>query len=900
MKPVEIGKVGQEDLTTGLENESRSYRLNRRQFVGTLSAAAMGLLVKARAQTPASSARDVYLVPNFHPASCGWLTTFSRERVYCANSYLDHLDRVRDDPDYSFVMSEVNNLVAIMNFQPERIPELKQRLQEKRVELVNAFFLESTINLSGGEALVRLGVQGLRWYEQVLGVRPKYGWTIDVCGTHDQMAQICGGLGLSAMVYTRSNPTGKTMYWSLSPDGSRMLTLCPGHYSEENAIFKTKEALTAEELEALEKSIQSREPATPEGAPVLILAGSGDYSLAPLRKEYPRELLRQWEASGHPRRLRFATLSDYLEPVAAQIRSGAVSIPTFNGGTAYKFDAFWIENNEVKTLFRKNEQQLQAGEMLATIASLKRDYEYPTKAFSDAWILMCLNMDRNTLWGSAGGMVFVSEQSWDAQDRFRWVEATTHQSIQAAGAALLVDGHDVGLFNPLNWKRNDPVTLQLPAGTSLEGVPSEALPDGSVLSQVNMPSLGIGGWKLVSRPAAIPTSSDLPEVLETNYYLIRFDRRTGALVSLKFRKSGIELLGNAANVIVAERPVKNEVAPADFMAPVEGRAQLASSSDSASKVSLTKGAVAFSVTSESKFYGGGTLRRVVRFYHDHPRIDFETELNDIPTYTVIVAKFPLAADITEVRRGIPYGFSHGAWSTPNPKLHGWTRGIVPAVRWIDYSLQGGGGVAIFDRGLTGRELFERTPMIFLLNAEDKYHGFPNTWLTGEGKHLCHYSILPREEGWEQARVPRTAWEYNLGPLYLTGRAAGKAQSFLETSDNIIVEAMRREGNHIEIRFAECLGVGGMATVELMLPHQNAMLTDMVGVKQSALSGPRSYKFPVRPQQIVTMHFETSASLPEPEPVVSWDPFVSHDKLAALHKYEPGLKGHPPFGDGVDF
>jgi hypothetical protein len=156
--------------------------LNRRQFVGAVSAATMGLLVKAQAQTPPSAAREVYLVPNFHPASCGWLTTFSRERVYCANSYLDHLDRVRDDPDYAFVMSEVNNLIAIMNFQPHRIPELKQRIQEKRVELVNGFFLESTINLSGGEALVRLGVQGLRWYEQVLGVRPKYGWIIDVCG----------------------------------------------------------------------------------------------------------------------------------------------------------------------------------------------------------------------------------------------------------------------------------------------------------------------------------------------------------------------------------------------------------------------------------------------------------------------------------------------------------------------------------------------------------------------------------------------------------------------------------------------------------------------------------------------------------------------------------------------
>ncbi len=146
----------------------------------------------ANAALPPNS-RAVYIVPNFHPASCGWLASFSRERIYCANSYLDHLDRVRDGPHYSFALSEANNIIAIMDFQPQRIDELRGRIRGGRVELVNAFFLEPTINLSGGEALVRLGIEGLRWQEQVFGSRPRFAWTIDVCGIHDQMAQIAAG-----------------------------------------------------------------------------------------------------------------------------------------------------------------------------------------------------------------------------------------------------------------------------------------------------------------------------------------------------------------------------------------------------------------------------------------------------------------------------------------------------------------------------------------------------------------------------------------------------------------------------------------------------------------------------------------------------------------------------------
>ena len=65
--------------------------------------------------TRAQSRRPVYVIPNFHPASCGWLTNFSMERVYCANSYFDHLDRDRDDPNYNFVLSECNNMIAMLN-----------------------------------------------------------------------------------------------------------------------------------------------------------------------------------------------------------------------------------------------------------------------------------------------------------------------------------------------------------------------------------------------------------------------------------------------------------------------------------------------------------------------------------------------------------------------------------------------------------------------------------------------------------------------------------------------------------------------------------------------------------------------------------------------------------------
>ena len=104
--------------------------------------------------------------------------------------------------------------------------------------------------------------------------------------------------------------------------------------------------------------------------------------------------------------------------------------------------------------------------------------------------------------------------------------------------------------------------------------------------------------------------------------------------------------------------------------------------------------------------------------------------------------------------------------------------------------------------------------------------------------------------WKDARIPQMAWEYNRAPVVIGSRTSLTNQSFLETSENVIVEGFRREADHIEVRLVECLGAPGTATVRLDLPHHSAMLTDLAGNKLSALPKGERYSFPVRSQQYV--------------------------------------------------
>ena len=310
---------------------------------------------------------------------------------------------------------------------------------------------------------------------------------------------------------------------------------------------------------------------------------------------------------------------------------------------------------------------------------------------------------------------------------------------------------------------------------------------------------------------------------------------------------------------------------------------------------VSKGPLTTTVVVTGTFYGGGELRRTIRMYEGTSRIDFETELNDIPNYTVVFADFPLASDVDEVRRGIPFGFSHAAWAKPNPNLHGWAKGIVPAVRWSSYDATAGGGMAILDRGLSGRELNGRTASIYLINAEDKYWGYENPWLTGKGKHVLQFALIPYDGAWQSAHIPQAAWEYNAAAVQIEGHKGKAGRSYLETSSNVIVESLRREGDHIVLRVVEALGSAGEANVKLLLPHKGAVMADLTGRKISPLEGGPEYSFAVRPQQIVTIHFHTESAVAESVPTTKWDKFVPEQKLAALHHYDPNLIGHPPLG-----
>jgi len=861
----------------------RSVRIGRRLLafiVALVASAVVGL-------TPAAANQrqpPVILTPTINGTVTGWLTDFADERNYMLNTYLKNLDYLAQDPDYTLALTDAPVLIALLELAPERADDVRRFHREGRLEFANAFLLSGALGVTGGEALMRMGIEGIQWTDEVFGARPRTLWLVDSTGIPNQMPQIAEQLGVRGMVFSRNNPMPVNTFKWRSPNGSVVpaTVRASGTYTNLDAYFRLERRMNDRDMDTVRSIVAQHRGREAPGVPTFLPVAAGDYGLPPQAARQATRLRERWQATAPDEPLKFGTPAEYFEAVAA---SGA-PLPEFSGEVPYGYGAFWVNIPRVKQQFRATEHKLFAAEAISSVASLTGGADYPSETLTYGWLNLLMNMDRSALWSVGAGVVFEHPTIWDVADRFVSATAGADQAIQQAMRVLApatgpAGENSVTLVNPLNWARSDAVVLRTPGGRGLDGITCEALdaPD-EILCTPELPSFGAATFGLRERPVAqAPIASD--GVFETVHYRLQIDKTTGDLSSLKLKADGRELLGGPANAIISETQTESGV---DVLAPRVERRLGGRSADTTVSWEVFQGAVSTAVVTVQPLSSGGSVRRVVRLYPEQPRIDFETTLTDIPDLQLISASFPLAQPITGTPRGAPYGFAESSSSGS----------VIPAVRWSGYELADGGSFAILDRGVPGREVAGNTVTLPLLNAQNLYRGFPNPSSSGNGSHRFQYSLMATPGGWREAKVAWRAWEFN-APLLVEQGVLPQAGpvSWLSTSENVIVESIRRVGGELEIRLVEGTGRGGPGRVEVRLPHEAAYRTSPLGEGRAPLAGAGVYALQLAPQEIVTLRLAVNAA---PAPTVpalrTFRPLVPPQKQPSL-EIRHNLAGHPP-------
>jgi alpha-mannosidase len=362
------------------------------------------------------------------------------------------------NPDYSFVMENMLNLMEYVERHPERKDEILRFTREGRMEW-GATFNQPYESLMTGEELVRGVYFGRRWLrENFPGCEARVYFNPDVPGRAMQMQQILAKSGVPYMVISRYH---QGLYKWASPDGTSVLTYSPGHYGNSAAILNAKPEegvrLVAAYLDKWRPYYEERGIAP--GFPIL---HSEDFSqpkdFGGLIKAWGEKVIGAGTASAAPSKIQYSSAAGFFKAIDV---------------ADAKFDRIvgerpnlWLyihgpTHHWAISAHREAGYLLPAAEIFNTAASLLGDAppSYPAAELREAW-KAAIYPDHG--WGGKEGQVtdrLFRKMYEKARDMGRGMLEAALRRISPWIKTAPEKGIPVVVFNSLSWTRTGPVTV---------------------------------------------------------------------------------------------------------------------------------------------------------------------------------------------------------------------------------------------------------------------------------------------------------------------------------------------------------------------------------------------------------------------------------------------------------
>ncbi len=510
-----------------------------------------------------------------------------------------HLDMAGQDPDYKFVLAEIDYLKPYFDTHPHRRDELRGLLREGRLELVGGNYNEANTNLTCAEATIRNAIYGIGYQRDVLGGHPATAWMLDVFGHDPSYPSLMASAGLTSSAWARGpfhqwGPRGTVgdntrmqfaseFDW-MSPDGQALLTAyMPNHYGAGWAMERLGDLAAAErEAYAQFRSL------TPVAATRNVLLPVGADHVIPSR--WSTQIHRDWNARYVWPRFVTALPSEFFAAVRddAADRNIMFTAQTRDMNPVYPGkDVSYIDTKQAQ---RAAETAVMDGERLATLAWLHAGAPYPDGALDKAWRQLIYGGHHDAITGTESDQVYLDllggwREAYERGDGVRRDAARHLAGLADTTPAFRAgtSGHPdraIVVFNTLAEARDgmSAITLRCeqPGTAWLEVLDSDGAqvpalaegvrrhPDGT-LAEVTLTFRagsvpGLGYRTYWARPA---TTSPAPRgwsevagtVIENAEYLVQADpRRGGALTRVLDKRTGAELIpvGAAGNELVLQ------------------------------------------------------------------------------------------------------------------------------------------------------------------------------------------------------------------------------------------------------------------------------------------------------------------------------------------------------------
>ena len=466
-----------------------------------------------------------------------------------------HLETARREPEYKFVLAEVDYLKPYWDTHPEDRADLRRLLAEGRVEVMGGTYNEPNTNLTHPETAIRNFVHGMGFQRDVMGAEPATAWQLDVFGHDPQFPGMAADAGLTSSSWAR----GPHHQWGpmadggdpermqfasefewMAPSGRGLLThYMPAHYAagwwmDSAASLEEAERQTYELFANLKKVALTRNVMLPVGT---------DYT--PPNK-WVTYIHRDWAARYTWPKFVCGLPGEFFAAVRAELdERGAVPSPQTRDMNPI-YTGCHVSYIDTKQANRAAEHAVLEAERFAVFAGLLAGATYPEAALAKAWVQLAYGAHHDSITGSESDQVYLDLlTSW----RDAWQLGTGARDSALRLLSTAVDGSIV-VWNPLAHSRTDVVTVHLdePFPGALLDTDGREIPvlvehDGRTLTWLarDVPSLGWRAYRFTDGADASGWQPVAGDEIATERYRLRVDGARGGGVS-SLTRDGRELI----------------------------------------------------------------------------------------------------------------------------------------------------------------------------------------------------------------------------------------------------------------------------------------------------------------------------------------------------------------------
>ncbi len=730
-----------------------------------------------------------------------WLWPWTETVRKCGRTFSSALKLMDEYPDFRFLQSQPHLYEFVRSRYPGLYERIKDKVKSGNWEPIGGAWIESDVNISGGEALARQYLYGKRYFRGNFDVDPKITFIPDVFGYSAALPGIaraadCPYFFTQKISWSEVNEFPHHSFVWEGIDGSQVIAHFPPADTYNGMTFE-------EPVNEVVKSVEDfKEKDELDRCAYLI--GWGDGGGGPNREMVEQvDVINDIDALPN---LEFGRLKDFFRDLE---KNRDVLDKWVGELYLERHRGTLTSQGATKRNNRRLEFALREAEILSSTALLGGiNFKYPKEALDTAWKVLLFHQFHDVLPGSS-----VKEVYEDASRDYGKAFSTVETVIADARRSLVGDeGEDDKhfVFNSLSWEIDRFVEAKVTRfdGEVLSAVDSEGnkLPvqqsgrdeDSVVFKAMNLPALGGKTFKF--KPGSKELSNGLEvskSKLENSLVRLEIDE-DGFISSLLDKSSDREVLDGPGNRLVAYRDIPTEFEAWELEGDIYEVSDELPSPDS---VEVIESGPMRGIIRQEREFGESKIVQDLIIYRDIRRIDFETSVNWHEKDNLLKVHFPIAVNANEATYEIQYGH----YKRPTHSNTSWdeARFEVPHQKWVDVSEYGYGAALLNDSkygvNVDGTEIglsLLRAPRSPDPEADMGFHNFT-------------YSILPHQGDFRESGVIKQAYELNSKSEIAPVKDMINVDPIIEINEGgIVIETVKRSEdspNALVIRAYEAWG-----------------------------------------------------------------------------------------------